>query len=128
MQHTIESLRRGGYKVRVHHGLTEDLKDCEKNIKEASSRYTHIEITDTQNWRSVEGWAYCSKKDNWDRKLGNRIALARALNKLEKVKANESLDYLYNPAVTFLSFDSNYVTVPISDYDIKFTHNELIGG
>lgn len=128
MQHTIESLRRGGYKVRVHHGLTEELEKCEKNIKEAASHYTHIEITDTQTWRSVEGWAYCSKKDNWNRKLGNRIALSRALDKLEKIKANESLDYLYNPAVTFLSFDTNYENIPILDYDITLTHNKPIGG
>jgi hypothetical protein len=124
MQHTIESLRRGGYKIRVHHGLTENLETCEKNIREAASHYTHIEITDTQSWRSVEGWAYCSRKDNWNRKLGNRIALSRAVDKLEKIKVNESLDYMYNPAVTFLSFAPDTGNFAISsDYDFTITNN-----
>jgi hypothetical protein len=68
--------------------------------------------------RTVEGFAYCSKKDHWDRKLGNKIALSRALSSLNKVKDNECMEYLYNPAVTLLSF------VPYTEYSTH-PHNDI---
>lgn len=68
---TIHQLRRAGWKVRVIHGVTD--KD---NL--LSDRFTRIELTCPDKKDSV-GIAYCSRKDQWNRKLGNRIALGRAL-------------------------------------------------
>jgi hypothetical protein len=68
---TIHQLRRAGWKVRVIHGVTD-----EDNV--LSDRFTRIELTSPDQKDSV-GTAYCSRKDQWNRKLGNRIALGRAL-------------------------------------------------
>lgn len=68
---TIHQLRRSGWKVRVIHGVTD-----EENV--LSDRFTRIEITSPDSKDAV-GIAFCSRKDQWNRKLGNRIALGRAL-------------------------------------------------
>lgn len=107
MQHTIESLRRGGYKVRVIHGNVQELPKCEAKIKRAAGRYTLIQITESFTSTTVEGWAFCSKKDSYNRKLGNSIALGRALANLEKVKNHEAVGLWYNPSVTLLSYTEN---------------------
>jgi len=104
MQHTIQSLRRGGYKVRVIHGEVKNLADCENNLRQAADRYTLIQLTEIATSISVDGWAYCSKKDNYSRKLGNSIALGRALGNLEKYKAQVAGGSWYDPAVTLLTY------------------------
>jgi hypothetical protein len=68
---TIHQLRRAGWKVRVIHGQYE-------NDEALFDRYTRIELTSPEGKDSF-GVANCSKKDQWNRKLGNRIALGRAL-------------------------------------------------
>lgn len=68
---SIHQLRRAGWKVRVIHGITD-----ENNV--LSDRFTRIELTCPEK-RDAVGIAYCSRKDQWNRKLGNRIALGRAL-------------------------------------------------
>lgn len=60
---TIHQFRRAGWKVRVIH--------IKKEI-------TTIQITCPNNING-EGNARCSVNDNWNRKLGNRIALGRAV-------------------------------------------------
>ncbi len=81
---TIAQLRRNGYKVRVHHirpkikiqkigGVSE-----ENNPK---GGHTMIEIT-TPEGKSAVAYSICSKHDSWNRKLGNQIALGRALSQL----------------------------------------------
>lgn len=72
---TIHQLRRAGWKVRVIHGLTD-----ETNV--LSDRFTRIELTSPEKKDSI-GMAFCSRKDQWNRKLGNRIALGRALKNYE---------------------------------------------
>ncbi len=42
---------------------------------------TTIEIT-TPEGLNLVGTAQCSMMDNWDRKIGNQIALGRAISKL----------------------------------------------
>jgi hypothetical protein len=74
---TIHQLRRAGWKVRVIHGITD-----ETNI--LSDRFTRIELTSPDKKDSI-GTSYCSKKDQWNRKLGNRIALGRALKNHQSV-------------------------------------------
>lgn len=70
---TIHQLRRAGWKVRVIHGIYDD---CDNN--ELYDRFTRIELTSPEGVDSI-GIAHCSKKDQWNRKLGNRIALGRAI-------------------------------------------------
>ena len=74
---TIHQMRRAGWKVRVIHGITD-----ENNV--LSDRFTRIELTSPEQKDSI-GIAYCSRKDQWDRKLGNRIALGRALKNYSAV-------------------------------------------
>jgi hypothetical protein len=68
---TIESLRKSGHKVAVIH----------KN--ESPKAYTHIIVT-TPDKRHAEGYAFVHEEDNFNRKIGNRVALGRALKNLEK--------------------------------------------
>jgi hypothetical protein len=66
---TIEGLRKSGFKVAVMHRTCLD------------RRITHIIVTDT-NGDSAEGLSMCNAEDNYNRKLGNKIALGRALKNL----------------------------------------------
>jgi len=83
---TIHQLRRAGWKVRVIHGFTNNNMPYGprsiKNKEPLSDRFTRIEITNPEGVDST-GITYCSKEDQWNRKLGNRIALGRALKKLK---------------------------------------------
>lgn len=74
---TIHQLRRAGWKVRVIHGVTD-----EENI--LSDRFTRIELTSPEQKDAV-GIAFCSRKDQWNRKLGNRIAIGRALKNYQSI-------------------------------------------
>ena len=74
---TIHQLRRAGWKVRVIHGVTD-----ESNL--LSDRFTRIELTSPEG-KDATGITYCSKEDQWNRKLGNRIALGRALKNYSAV-------------------------------------------
>ena len=81
---TIMQLRRSGYKVRVIH--TRNLEKIQKIDGEymvISSRggKTRIEVR-TPSGEEVVGEAICSNEDNWNRKLGNSIALGRALQQI----------------------------------------------
>jgi hypothetical protein len=71
---TIHQLRRAGWKVRVIHGIYDEYD----NGEQLYDRFTRIELTSPEGVDSM-GIANCSKKDQWNRKLGNRIALGRAL-------------------------------------------------
>lgn len=80
---TIHQLRRAGWKVRVMHGKLEDHPDlCNdevgRPVRHLADRVTIIELTSPEGKDSY-GVAFCSKEDNYNRKLGNRIALGRAL-------------------------------------------------
>lgn len=73
---SIHDLRRLGWKVRVLHGtVNEEQPD---KITQLSDKFTRIELR-TPDGKEFVGVSYCSKKDNFNRKLGNRIALGRAL-------------------------------------------------
>lgn len=60
---TIESLRKSGWKVFVNH---------------ISQYHTQIFLTDTEGKTSF-GYAMCNDEDQPNRKLGNKIALGRAI-------------------------------------------------
>lgn len=72
---TIHELRKKGYKVRViHHKKVSELDPYHHLAK----RLTQIDIRDL-NGHEFTGIARCSKQDEYNRKMGNKIALGRAL-------------------------------------------------
>jgi hypothetical protein len=85
---TIHQLRRAGWKVRVIHGFTNNnlpfAPVSAKNKQPLSDRFTRIELTSPEG-KDCTGIAYCSKEDQWNRKLGNRIALGRALKNYQSI-------------------------------------------
>jgi hypothetical protein len=68
---TVQSLRQNQWKVAVIH----------KNKNVAPKAYTHIIVT-TPDKKHAEGFAYVHDEDNFDRKIGVRVALGRALKNL----------------------------------------------
>lgn len=83
---SIMNLRRQGWKVRVLHTreYNERLSNTFKAAKIVSNKggYTCIELTPPeQPFLTLKGEAFCSKQDNFNRRLGNFIALGRAWHK-----------------------------------------------
>jgi hypothetical protein len=91
---TIHQLRRAAWKVRVIHGVTNNnlpfAPVSAKNQQSLSDRFTRIELT-SPDGKDSTGIAYCSKGDNYNRKLGNRIALGRALKNHIVFNENNSI-------------------------------------
>jgi len=86
MQPTIKDLRQKGYKVRVMHTRRCWIKArATGHSKEVHARggSTKIELTTPDKQHTVTGEAVCSLEDNFNRKVGNSIALGRALKQLE---------------------------------------------
>lgn len=83
---TIRDLRYAGYKVRVLHSrpmsYTCKMSGQSPEVS-AKGGTTVIEITTPDGKKTVTGKAECSIKDVWNRKLGNKIALNRALLQLD---------------------------------------------
>jgi hypothetical protein len=74
---TIEELRQVGFKVYVNH---------------ISPFHTEIFLTDPQG-RTTFGYALCNEQDQPNRKMGNRIALGRAIKNMKSgIFCNFSLD------------------------------------
>ena len=82
---TIKQLRQKGFKVRVHH--TRKVKPYETidgtyhQISNVGG-HTKIEVTTPNMMTTVIGEARCSDSDCFNRRIGNQIALGRALEKL----------------------------------------------
>jgi hypothetical protein len=74
---TIEQLRKQGWKVYVSHSL--DARHDNNGNRIRDTYMTHIVITDRAG-NSAQGIAYSHPKDQPNRKLGNKIALGRALH------------------------------------------------
>lgn len=72
---TVESLRKSGYKVRVHHFRRTDKN---KNKIPIGGK-TIVEVT-TPDGSTLVGKSRCNRKENYNKKLGVRIALGRALS------------------------------------------------
>jgi len=87
MQPSIKDLRRAGYKVRVYHERKFDnIQKMDRGISEVLSPKggkTTVEITTPNKQHTVVAEAQCSMSDNFDHKLGNSIAVGRALQKLK---------------------------------------------
>lgn len=85
---SIKNLRRRGWKVRVMHSRHYFLKDRLNGASteiSAKGGITLIEITSPDKTINASGKAVCSDEDNYDRKVGNAIALGRAWKEAEKV-------------------------------------------
>lgn len=70
---TVEELRRSGYKIRVHHHRRKN----DEGINARGGK-TVVEVT-TPDGRTLIGVARCSRRENFNKRLGVRIALGRAL-------------------------------------------------
>lgn len=68
----VERLRKAGFKVRVMHHRLMNLD----GIKARGGK-TVVEIT-TPNGETLVGMARCSRNENFNKRLGVRIALGRA--------------------------------------------------
>ena len=97
---TVESLRKKGYKVKVYH-LRKFIPACLPNTWSMKDYYElKLTVTLQQIWKlsccggattvvicgkdngMYFGHAYCSDKDNYDKKIGVKIALGRALKSM----------------------------------------------
>lgn len=94
MEPTIEQLRKSGYKVRVIH----DTLNNDDPYYDLADRYTRIEILDPEGNEWI-GEARCSIKDNYNRKLGNKIALNRALKNMQSVYIGNVIHKASNPSI-----------------------------
>lgn len=77
---SIQELRNAGYKVRVLHfrdRISKNRMDTSMTGYESpKGGFTKV-IIDSPEGNHYEGEAHCSKKDNYNKKLGVRIALGR---------------------------------------------------
>lgn len=82
---TIQQLRQSGYKVRVLHrdwiGLDRERVDISRLARDKNPCVTQIDVTSPDGKNST-GYAFRATGDNYNRKLGNQIALGRALKNL----------------------------------------------
>ena len=86
MKYTIKHLRQKGYKVRVMHDRlykTQPTISGEKTELLAYGGSTTIEITTPDKEHNVFGKAVCSLEENFNRRVGNEIALGRAIEILK---------------------------------------------
>lgn len=95
MQPTIKQLRQRGYKIRVLH--TRHQNPVQKLMGKAFELSPHggsttIELTTPDKQYNVFGKSVCSLEDNFNRKVGNSIALGRALKQLETLKQNDQFN------------------------------------
>jgi hypothetical protein len=84
---SIKELRQTGYKVRVMHErdtIKVQTISGFRSFYNARGGSTTIQIT-TPEGITIEGKSRCSEKENFCRKTGNRIAMERAFEKLNKI-------------------------------------------
>ena len=82
---TVKELRQSGYKVRVlHHRNYKTYKVANNPNQFVQKRIHNLGgkteiIIDSPNGEHYEGVAICSKTDNYNKRLGVKIALGRAM-------------------------------------------------
>lgn len=84
---SIKQLRQSGWKIRVMHKRNYDTVDKIDGRYPIISNFggtTIIEITSPEGL-DASGIAKCSLEENFNRKIGNCIALGRALQNLHKI-------------------------------------------
>jgi hypothetical protein len=75
---TVHDLRKNGYKVRILHHRKSDNRVL--GAVKARGGMTVVQIT-TPDGVDLEGQSKCSDKDLYDKKLGVKVAIGRALYK-----------------------------------------------
>lgn len=88
-KYTVQSLRQSGNKVRVIHRFYDATKDHEffnpQNLSnDGQPNVTQIDVT-MADGKEASGFSYRCKGDQYHRKLGNDIALGRAMKKIGKM-------------------------------------------
>ena len=75
-KYTVESLRKSGFQVRVYHCRQRDAGQIS-----CHGGYTAVAVTPPNGtqFSTCNGFAFCSKKDNYNKRLGVAIALGRAM-------------------------------------------------
>jgi hypothetical protein len=84
---TIEQLRHSGYKVKVLHNRLYNgvyiwqnrVKQIDGPIDPDAKGGSTMVIIDSPDGQHFEGVAICSKKENYNKRMGVKIALGRAL-------------------------------------------------
>jgi hypothetical protein len=87
MNYSIAELRKKGYRVQVLHDrpvVYQQRLNGSVRVFLPKGGVTFITIT-TPEGNTATGAARCSEKETWDRKMGNQIALGRALNQLTDI-------------------------------------------
>jgi hypothetical protein len=79
---TVHELRKRGYKVKVNHTRRLEIKSWQKDVFSPRGGVTEVIISDNSGSILGAAAAQCSKKDNFNRKRGVRIALGRALKQM----------------------------------------------
>lgn len=85
---SIKNLRQKGWKVRVLHKrnfFLKDKMDSHSIQTAAKGGRTEIQLTNPEKTINTSGVAVCSDEDNYNRKVGNSIALGRAWKEFEKL-------------------------------------------
>lgn len=85
---SIKNLRRRGWKVRVLHQRSYFLRNRMDGTSSevcAKGGNTEIQLTSPDKTINVSGKAVCSEQENYNRKVGNSIALGRAWKEAEKM-------------------------------------------
>lgn len=77
---TVEDLRKRGFKIRVHHH-----RRVTGKVVNPLGGKTVVEIT-TPDGTTLVGVSRCSRKENFNKRLGVRIALGRALARRKATK------------------------------------------
>ena len=98
-KYTIEALRKTGWKVAVLH--TSDVRHDNDGIQTKDAKMTHIIITNTKG-QHAQGFSLSHPLDNYNRKLGNTIALGRAMKNMLDGK-HCTMPYFNNPQQTTLT-------------------------
>ena len=83
---TIKELRQSGYKVRVIHTRNIDKIQKIGGVAHVISNFgghTKIEVTTPDMQKTTIGEAVCSIKENFNKRIGNSIALGRAIVQLQ---------------------------------------------
>lgn len=85
---SIKNLRQSGWKVRVLHQrcyfLRGRLNETSAEVC-AKGGLTEIQITSPDKKINASGKSICSDEDNFNRKVGNAIALGRAWKEVENI-------------------------------------------
>jgi len=84
--YTVQNLRQNGYKVRVIHRMYNNIDgefiNVDRLASDGNPNVTQIEVTTPDKTKTVFGFSYRAKGDQYHRKLGNLIALNRAMDTL----------------------------------------------